>query len=360
MNKKELAAYLARRSGLAASVCEALLTESVAGILETLARGENVRIDGLGTFGMGAPDDSGRRLRFEPADEALQVLKRGFERVSKTEVLTGGPEARAEAEDVQPVSPEEAANELEALFNTDVDHSPHPYRDSGSAPAVAAKAESPAAAPELKPANAESADDESPTALSSFARDVLELGAEELARGLGLAASTSPVGQGRRLTFPVQINPQAKEHSQRLWRPVDGDERRSFKDLTLKNFFLSLGSVVREKATREPLIVFDVEEERTAEGERYIIKLLRVAGTQPPPPGGAGPSTAHRFKYMSVDFDWNRHEPLMVIDERVGPRVHAFDVGTWRDANRHQRAEVILATEYETYISRRSGLYKSS
>ncbi|MCZ7647706.1 MAG: hypothetical protein M5U26_21025 [Planctomycetota bacterium] len=48
----------------------------------------------------------------------------------------------------------------------------------------------------------------------------------------------------------------------------------------------------------------------------------------------------------------------MVIDEKVGPRVHAFEIGSFREANRRPRAEVILAAEYEAYMTRRSGLYK--
>ena len=140
-----------------------------------------------------------------------------------------------------------------------------------------------------------------------------------------------------------------KTDAQRAFRPADGEERRSFKTLTLKNFFLNLGSAVRDRRSHEPMIVFDASDRVDSEGERYTPRLLRVTGGTPPGTG-KGKKT-HNLTYESIDFDCERHEVLMVIDPEQGPRPHCFDIGSFRDSDRRQRAEVFLAQEYEHHMA---------
>ncbi|MCZ7647707.1 MAG: HU family DNA-binding protein [Planctomycetota bacterium] len=236
MTKKDLAQFLAKRSGLAASICEALLTEAVAGIVEALSQGGAVNLEGLGTLRLDKfPDERGNRLRFDPAPEVAEFLKAGYAKVGHTEVLVGqhtpftsAPTAIVPAvpkpaggdepgEPAEPIDPSKAAEELESLFSTEKDHSANPYLDPDEppkAPVLAgAQAQAQGNKEEAKPAEA---DEE--TNLSSFAADILELGAQELARGLGLAAESNP----RRPGPPPHLPPSRSAPRPRKPAPAAG------------------------------------------------------------------------------------------------------------------------------------------
>ena len=323
MNQQELAKELSTRSGLSASVCSALITEMFASISGALLAGEEVTFSDFGTFCM-----DGRVTYFSPLG-LLDAKKgdpaaSGFTRVTETQVIR----------------PEEAR--AKALSSR-----------GKKEPQASAKD---AAVPRSKPASKRKAESKAPeegTHLSSFAQDILGLESGELERGLGLADQSAAPAKGRRLTFPVQISRQAKDHSSRFWRPTNGEERRSFKDLALKNFFVTLGSVVRDRVTHEPMLVFDVSDVPSPKGERYQIQLLRVKWEESPSEsqrrGKADGEHSHELKFDEVEFDPEQHEVMMVIDPSLGPRVHSFDIGTFKANDRRDRAEVCLAQEYECF-----------
>lgn len=198
---------------------------------------------------------------------------------------------------------------------------------------------------------------EETTILSDFAQEILGLDGKDVARGLGLSISTRGKKKAQRITFPVQVSPQAHQESQRYWKPANGDERRSIKELVLKNYFLNLGSIVRAKDTREPMIVFDVVDHPSPDGEQYSIRLLRVAWEETDDAEGnllrANAGRSHSLRYEDVPFDWQKHDVLMVIDDELGPRAHAVEIGTLMSNDRRERAEVVLAQEYENFIAER-------
>jgi hypothetical protein len=193
----------------------------------------------------------------------------------------------------------------------------------------------------------EAANDE-PTQLSNFAKDVLGLAGDDMERGLGLDGKGNPIMKGRRLTFPVDIKLQNKNAISKRWRPLNGDDRRSLKELLLKNYFLGLGSVVRDRKTHAPLIVYDVAHVTEKDGERYSIRLLKVAGRAGNATEAAGTHT-HAFVFEECDFEPEAFEVMMVIDEAVGPRAHVFDIGTFLHNDRRERAEICLVQEYEEF-----------
>ncbi|MCK6474181.1 MAG: HU family DNA-binding protein [Planctomycetes bacterium] len=205
---------------------------------------------------------------------------------------------------------------------------------------------------------------EETTILSDFAQEILGLDGKDVARGLGLSISTRGKKKAQRITFPVQVSPQAHQESQRYWKPANGDERRSIKELVLKNYFLNLGSIVRSKESREPMIVFDVVDHPSPDGEQYSIRLLRVAWEETNDAEGnlerATAGKSHSLRYEDVPFDWHKHDVLMVIDDELGPRAHAVEIGTLRNNDRRERAEVVLAQEYENFIAERRARTGSS
>lgn len=205
---------------------------------------------------------------------------------------------------------------------------------------------------------------EETTILSDFAQEILGLDGKDVARGLGLSISTRGKKKAQRITFPVQVSPQAHQESQRYWKPANGDERRSIKELVLKNYFLNLGSIVRAKDSREPMIVFDVVDHPSPDGEQYSIRLLRVAWEETNDAEGnlqrATAGKSHSLRYEDVPFDWHKHDVLMVIDDELGPRAHAVEIGTLMNNDRRERAEVVLAQEYESFIAERRARTGSS
>ena len=58
MTKQELAQFLSTRTGMAATICDAMLTEAFAGIGDQLARGETVELDKFGAFRVEKPEGS--------------------------------------------------------------------------------------------------------------------------------------------------------------------------------------------------------------------------------------------------------------------------------------------------------------
>lgn len=205
---------------------------------------------------------------------------------------------------------------------------------------------------------------EETTILSDFAQEILGLDGKDVARGLGLSISTRGKKKAQRITFPVQVSPQAIQESQRYWKPANGDERRSIKELVLKNYFLNLGSIVRSKESREPMIVFDVVDHPSPDGEQYSIRLLRVAWEETDDAESnlqrANLGKSHSLRYEDVPFDWHKHDVLMVIDDELGPRAHAVEIGTLMNNDRRERAEVVLAQEYENFIAERRARTGSS
>ncbi|MCW8130554.1 MAG: HU family DNA-binding protein [Planctomycetota bacterium] len=394
MNQVELAQHLSKCTGIAGSVCGAVMTELFTLVRGAIDRNESVTIKGFGTF---KPEASrnGYEVRFEaePPAKARPGDEDDVISVTETRKLKIDSDRMRSLKEIEEA--QLAAEAEEAIEATEADlfdpTSPPPDKPgykiptrSGLNPAMRSNASAPAASPyasaarsgvnraadsekEDKPsksgrrsasrsgrnkaASSSALPEATPDGLTAFASDILGLNVSEVERGLGLAAGVNPAAHGRRLTFPVQISRQAQDASSKRYRPSGGDERRQFKDLALKNFFLSLGSIVRDRETHEPLIVFDVEAKAGKEGERYVIKLLHVAGKakQARKAGGRVVENPHELRYEEKDFDFTHHEVLILIDEKMGPRIHGFDIGGFKDNDRRERAEICLAQEYENY-----------
>lgn len=394
MNQVELAQHLSKCTGIAGSVCGAVVGELFNIVRVAIDRNESVTIKGFGTFRPEASRD-GYAVRFEAEPPAKAKPGDGDDIISVTETR----KLKLDSDRMQKLKVQEeeqlAAEAEEAIEATEDDlfdpstpppdkpgyklptrsalnpamrsginaASPSPFASSAARSGVNRATEP---EKEDKPsksgrrsasrsgrnkATSAGLPEAASEGLSSFASDILGLDAAEVERGLGLAAGVNPTAHGRRLTFPVQISRQAQDASSKRYRPSGGDERRQFKDLALKNFFLSLGSIVRDRETHEPLIVFDVDAKAGKDGERYVIKLLQVAGKTKPSKKATARvvENPHELRYEEKEFDFNNHEVLIVIDEKMGPRIHGFDIGSFKDNDRRERAEICLAQEYENY-----------
>jgi len=407
MNQVELARHLSKCTGIAGSVCGAVVGELFGLVRAAIERNEPVAVKGFGTFRPMPTDSGGYEISFEPErfvqGELITTdphgvidvtekrrLKLDSERMSTLKMIEDA-NLESDAEEAVEASPSEA--KLPAVPPPDAPGYKPPTRSGlnpaarsgvvqAAPPAVGRASHSGLNAAALSGMRKEdgkggelSAAEISgarkaagmrsgvvPSAanqpgLSSLASEILGLEEADVERGLGLAEGSSPISKGKRLTFPVQISRQAKDNSSRRFKPTDGDERRQFKDLALKNFFMSLGSIVRDRETHEPLIVFDVSDESGSDGEKYSIRLLRVTGKLKPHQRSqtkARVGQAHELRYEEVKFDYEKHEVLIVIDEKLGPRIHGFDIGTFKDNDRRDRAEVCLAQEYENFRTERT------
>lgn len=318
MTRKELAYYLSGRLQQDVPTCEKLITEVFSTIARALSEGEDVKLPGLGDFHV---EGEGKNsfVAFKPASELLGFISSAPSGGANDRTWDTGEWEAAQAVDV----------EQEAVLEVKADES--------------ARMPPPMVEEEI----------EKKTELSTLAEQMLELDGTSLERGLALDKQVKPGSQGGRITFPVKITHQMKSDAQRAFRPVDGDERRSFKKLTLKNFFLNLGSVVRDRRSHEPMIVYDTADRTDADGERYTPRLLRVIDStgDSATTSNASAGKTHNLKYEAVDFDCDRHDVLMVIDPEQGPRPHCFDIGGFRSSDRRKRAEVCLAQEYERFMA---------
>lgn len=365
MNQVELAQELSKRTGLARSICAAIVGEIFSVVEQAAGSGNPVVIPGFGTFRSGK---AGGPLTFEPelkiasVSSAAREAVQAFTQVTETKAVNldskrmtalkmveeanrenlslEDAEEAVEAEDASKKSSRRSRGGISSVDSNTQEIKKRPSsRGSRSSTEVV----------DQKPMKQHAASDR----LSSLASDFLGLEKDDLERGLGLAEGVNPVAQGRRLVFPVQVSRQAKDAIEKLYRPTNGEERRSYKDLALKNFFVSLGSVVRDKQTHEPMLVFDVEDVPTPEGEKYVIKLLRVQERQAKRKNNESaakrPDNPQELQFEEADFDCDRHDVLMVIDPAVGPRIHGFDIGTFRDNDRRERAEICLAQEFENW-----------
>ncbi|MBI3830690.1 MAG: HU family DNA-binding protein [Planctomycetes bacterium] len=384
MNQVELAQHLSKCTGIAGSICGAVVGELFNLIRASIERNETVVIKGFGTF-RPSPVAQGYEIGFEPerfaqgkpvpADDGGVIeltekrrLKLDSERMTTLKMiedatLEGDAEEAVEATEADldtPPPPDKPGYKIATRSGL------NPSARSGVNPSAVSKyaepivIDGPTKSGMRKAAKggrnkAESSPGMPKTVtsegLSSFASEILGLDKDEMERGLGLAEGVNPVSKGRRLTFPVQISRQALDNISKRYRPADGEERRQFKDLALKNFFMSLGSIVRERESHEPLIVFDVDAKRGSEGERYVIKLLRVSGRIKTGKKSStrAVSNPEELRFEEIEFDPEKHEVLIVIDEAQGPRIHGFDIGGFKDNDRHDRAEICLAQEYESF-----------
>ncbi len=340
MTSKDLAKVLAERTGLAEAVAETFLSEAFKSIGEALAENNEVSLNGLGHFAVKKRSD-GPHLEFKPAPELNMLLTGGSSSSQRRPPI----DAKASSAEQYAEKDEDDSVDVDAQPGLVVESARLYQVHQGDTDIIQASTSS-------RRSDGTSDSGSRKTELSSVAEDLLGLDAEDLVRGLGLTKNKQgkTLQQQGRVTFPVQIAHQMKDESHRTFRPADGEERRSLKGLTLKNFFLSIGSIVRDKETHEPLIVFDVADKAGPKGESYTPRLLRITGSRPGATGGS-----HSMQYEEVDFNCDKHEVLMVLDPQMGPRPHAFDVGSLTANDRRGRAETCLAQEYQIYKADKIG-----
>jgi len=348
MNQIELAQELSERTGLARSICAAIVGEIFA-VIETAAQGGNPVV--LPGFGIFRATQAGGPLAFEPElkstarSATTHKAELAFTQVTETKAIN------LQSKRMSALKMVEEAHRAKALID-DAEETLEVSADSAQTSSRRSHTSTARIVidPPM-PAQHQTSSDR----LTPLATDLLGLDKDDLERGLGLAEGHQPSTLGRHVVFPVQVSRQAKDASEKRYRPTNGDERRNYKDLALKNFFVSLGSVVRDKQTHEPLLVYDVDDTPTPEGEKYLIKLLRVQVRQAKRTFNAAtasrPDNPQEFQFESVDFNCAQHDVLMVIDPVLGPRIHGFDIGTFRDNDRRERAEICLAQEFEKWRS---------
>jgi len=346
MNQVELAQELSKRTGLARSICAAIVGEIFAVVEDSAQRGNPVVLTGFGTF---RAAKAGGPITFEPELKIATVSSAAREAVQAFTQVTETKAVNLESKRMSALKMVEDANRSD-LSMDDAEEAVEAAEDSAKKSSKRSRSSTERVVMDpQKPMKQQAPSDR----LSPLATDLLGLDKDDLERGLGLAEGVNPAAHGRRLVFPVQVSRQAKDAIEKLYRPTNGEERRSYKDLALKNFFVSLGSVVRDKQTHEPMLVYDVEDVPTPDGEKYIIKLLRVQERQAKRKNNESaakrPGNPQELHYEESAFDCEQHEVLMVIDPAVGPRIHGFDIGSFRDNDRRERAEICLAQEFENW-----------